>query len=148
MPFRGWSAESSVQTTLFDRLPPVHPPQSLSDGDGAPSKLVVLDPTDLYAPPSGYIEVRTEVEWMQSFFQSDTLYWVTGRGLQAKRLCDWTREWLRVWNKLDAILEEKQNPRSRLQFLFGSVPIPAAWTDQQMLQLATAINAYPPENTK
>jgi len=141
------AAESSVQTTLFDRLPPVPPTQSVSDGNRSPSKLVVLDPTGLYSPPSGYIEVRTEVEWMQFFFQSDKLYWVTGRGLQAKRLCDWTCEWLRVWNQLDAVLEEKQNPRSRLQYLFGSVPIPAAWTDQQVLQLATAIDAYPPENT-
>jgi len=140
------AAESSVQITLFDRLPPLSSAQSLSDGDRSPSKLVVLDPTGLYSPPSGCIEVRTEVEWMQSFFQSDNLYWVTGNGLQAKRLCDWTREWLRVWNKLDAILEEKQNPRARLQSLFGSVPIPLDWTDQQILQLATAIDTYPPEN--
>lgn len=139
------AAESSVQTSLFNHLPAV-PPQSLSGGDRSPRKLVVLDPTGLYLPPSGCVEIRTEMEWMQSFFQSDHLYWVTGRGLQAKRLCDWTCEWLRVWNKLDTILEEKQNPRVRLQSLFGSVPIPQEWTDQQILQLATAIDAYPLEN--
>jgi serine/threonine protein kinase len=138
------AAENTAQTTLFDRLSQGLLTQSY--GDGVLIKGVVLDPTGLYAPPSGCIEVRTEVEWMQSFFQLDNLYWVTGRGLQAKRLCDWTREWLRVWNKQDVILEEKQNPRDRLQSLFGSVPVPSDWTDQQILQLATAIDAYPSEN--
>jgi len=140
------AAESTVQTTLFDRLPPDPPAQSSPDQDKSPGQSVVLDPTGLYSPPAGYIEIRTEVEWIKRFFKSDGLYWVTGRGLQANRLCDWTREWLRVWNKLDAILEEKQNPRTRLQFLFGSVPIPTEWTEPQILQLATAIDIYPPDN--
>ncbi|XHX78438.1 MAG: protein kinase [Stenomitos frigidus ULC029] len=141
------AAENSVQTALFDRLPPAPSAQSSSGRDKSPGKSVVLDPTGLYSPPSGCIEIRTEMEWMQTFFQSNDLYWVTGRGLQASRLCDWTREWLRVWNKLDVILEEKQNPRTRLQSMFGSVPIPAEWSDHQILHLATAIDAYPPENT-
>ena len=138
--------ENPVQTALFDRLPPISSSQSSSDRDKPPGKSVVLDPTGLYSPPSGCVEIKTEVEWMQTFFQSNELYWVTGKGLQASRLCDWTREWLRVWNKLDAILEEKQNPRTRLQSMFGSVPIPAEWNNQQILQLATAIDAYPSED--
>jgi len=137
------AAESKTQTTLFDRLPPSLSP---SDQDKPRGKSVILDPTGLYSPPSGCIEIRTEVEWIKSFFQSDGLYWVTARGLRAKGLCDWTREWLRVWNQLDTILEEKQNPRTRLQSLFGSVPIPAEWTDPQILQLATAIDIYPPDH--
>ena len=140
------TAENNTQATWLDHLPSMPLTHSVSVRDGSPSKLVVLDPTGLYAPPSGCFEIRTEVEWTQSFFQSDTLYWVTGRGGQAKRLCDWTREWLRVWNKLDSILEEKQHPRARLQCLFGSVPIPPEWTDQQILHLATALYSYPPEN--
>ncbi len=140
------AAEKNVQEALFDRLPLTPSLQSLFDQDKLSSKSVVLDPTGLYSPPSGCIEIKTEVEWMQSFFQSDALYWVTGKGLQAKRLCHWTREWLRVWNRLDCVLEEKQNPRTRLQALFGSTSIPAEWTDQKILELAAAINAYPPEN--
>lgn len=140
------AAASSNQATRFDRLPPMPPTQFVPDRDRSPSKSVVLDPTGLYSPPPGCVQIRTEVEWTQSFFQSDNLYWVTGRGGQAKRLCEWTREWLRVWNKLDAILEEKQHPHTRLQSLFGSVPIPQEWTDQQILQLATSIDSYPPEN--
>jgi serine/threonine protein kinase len=145
-PIASIAAENNIQTALFERLSPLPSPQSLSDRDRLTSKSVVLDPTGLYSPPSGCVEIRTEAEWMQSFFQSGDLYWVTGKGLHAKRLCDWTREWLRVWNKLDAILEEKQDPRAQLQSLFGSVPIPENWTDLEILQLATAINAYPPEN--
>lgn len=140
------AAENSVQSLWLDRLPPLPPTHCVSDKDGSPIKSVVLDPTGLYSPPSGYVEIRTEVEWTQSFFQTENRYWVTGRAGQAKRLCDWTREWLRVWNQLDAILEEKQHPCVRLQSLFGAVPIPQEWTDQQILQLATAIDAYPPEN--
>jgi serine/threonine protein kinase len=138
-------AENNTEAALFNRLPLVQAQTSLKQNKVS-GKSVVLDPTGLYSPPDGWIEIRTEVEWIQSFFQSNVLYWVTGKGLQAKRLCDWAREWLRVWNRLDSILEEKQNPRDRLQSLFGSVPIPTEWTDQQFLQLATAIDTYPSEN--
>lgn len=140
------AAEKSIGATLFDRLPLTSSPQSWLGRDIVSGKAVVLDPTGLYLPPAGCLEIRTEVEWIQSFFQSDSLYWVTGKGLQAKRLCDWTREWLRVWDRLDYVLEEKQNPRDRLQRLFGSIPIPEEWTEQQILQIATAIDTYPSEN--
>jgi serine/threonine protein kinase len=136
----------AIAAEIFDRLPSAALRQFSVDIDKMQGKFVVLDPTGLYSPPAGCIEIRTEMEWMQSFFQSNGLYWVTGRSLQANRLCSWTREWLRVWNKLDAILEEKQNPRDRLQALFNPAPIPEQWTDQQILQLATAIDTYPSEN--
>jgi serine/threonine protein kinase len=139
------SVKTNFQTSLFEGLSPDFSPGSFSTQD-LPSKSVILDPTGLYLPASGCVEIRTEVEWIQSFFQSDAIYWVTGSGKWAKRLCDWTREWLRVWNKLDAILEEKQDPRIQLQSLFASVPIPDEWTDREILQLATAISAYSPEN--
>ncbi|OUC12891.1 MAG: hypothetical protein B0A82_20175 [Alkalinema sp. CACIAM 70d] len=114
--------------------------------DKAQDKSVVLDPTGLYSPPVGCIEIRAEADWIRHFFQSEGLYWVTGRGLQANRLCEWTREWLRVWNKLSLIVEEKQNPRSRLNTLFGSVSIPEEWTDEEILKLAAALDAYPLDN--
>ncbi len=110
------------------------------------TKSVILDPTGLYSPPSGCIEIKTEVEWIKSFFLSDGLYWITGKGQQATRLCDWTREWLRVWNKSDAIIEEKQNPRTRLEALFGSVPIPQEWTDEKIIQLVTKLDSFAQEN--
>jgi len=140
------AAESTKQTSLFDNLPPISPPESLLDTDKAQGKSVVLDPTGLYSPPPGCIEIRTEADWIRYFFQSEDLYWVTGRGLQANRLCDWTREWLRVWNKLSLIIEEKQNPRNRLNTLFGSVSIPEEWTDGEILKLAAALDDYPSDN--
>jgi serine/threonine protein kinase len=145
-PGRLIAAEKSTEATLFDRLLLTSSPQSTLARDRASGRAVVLDPTGLYSPPEGYLEIRTEVEWIQSFFRLDAPYWVTGKGLQAKRLCDWTREWLRVWNRLDFVLEEKQHPRDRLQRLFGSVPIPEEWTEQQILQLSTVIDTYPSEN--
>lgn len=140
------AAESTKQTSLFDNLPPISPPESLLDTEKAQGKFVVLDLTGLYSPPPGCIEIRTEADWIRYFFQSEGLYWVTGRGLQANRLCDWTREWLRVWNKLSLIVEEKQNPRSRLNTLLGSVSIPEEWTEDEILKLAAALDAYPSDN--
>ncbi len=138
-------SNSQISYSLFDSFPPASPSAITA---GSPlGKSVILDPTGLYSPPSGCTEIKTEVEWMRAFFLVDGLYWVTGKGLQAERLCEWTREWLRVWNKLDAIIEEKQNPRVRLEALFGSVPIPQEWTPQEVLQLATKLDSYPSENS-
>lgn len=131
---------------LFERLSSTSLDQALPSKANPGGKTVILDPTGLYPPPTGCIEIRTDAEWMRSFFQSDGLYWVTGKGLQANRLCNWTREWLRVWNKLDVIAEEKQHPQSRLNLLFGQVSIPQEWTEQHILQIATAIDTYPSDN--
>ena len=139
------TAENNVQTDLFDRLP-LTAPLFLAGTDRSFTKTVVLDPTGLYSPLAGCIEIKTEVAWMQSFFLVEGLYWVTGKGRQAARLCDWTREWLRVWNKLDAIIEEKQNPRTCLEALFGAVSIPSNWADQEILQIVAKLDSYPQEN--
>ena len=80
---------------------------------------VVLDPTGLYPIPSGYTPITTEVEWLQFFFLVDCTYWVRG-----KRLCDWTREWLRAWDKISAIIEEKQNPDSQPESLLQPISLP------------------------
>lgn len=106
-----------------------------------PDQPIVLDPTELYDIPSGYIPITTEVEWIESFGVSDSLCWVKG-----KRLCDWAEEWLRVWNKTEAIAEIKQQPRPKLATLFHPVPIPREWTDRQLLTLAIKLDSYPQDN--
>ncbi len=102
---------------------------------------IVLDPTGLYDIPSSYIPITTELEWMQSFGVSASPYWVKG-----KRLCDWATEWLRVWDKTNAISEIKQDPRLRLQALFHPLPLPKEWTSKQLLTLATRLDSYPQDN--
>ncbi|GAB1545139.1 hypothetical protein NUACC21_78150 [Scytonema sp. NUACC21] len=104
-------------------------------------KPIVLDPTGLYEIPPGYTHVTTEVEWMRFFGVTASPCWVKG-----KRLCDWATEWLRVWDKMDAIAEIKPNPRLRLQDLFYPVPLPQEWTDKQILTLVTRLDSYPQEN--
>ncbi len=104
---------------------------------------VVLDPTGLYDIPQGYTVIKTEVEWIKSFFVLPGCYWVTGKGSNAKQLCDWSQEWLRVWNKTDAILEIKKDPCIEIKSIFGSVAIPDHWTDEQLLSLATQLSRYP-----
>ena len=80
---------------------------------------VVLDPTGLYPIPPGYTPITTEVEWLQYFFLADCTYWVRG-----KRLCDWSREWLRAWDKTSAIVEEKQHPDSQGESLLQPISLP------------------------
>jgi serine/threonine protein kinase len=116
-------------------------PKLTSQSQINPDKPIVLDPTGKYEIPSGYIPITTEVEWMESFGISASPYWVKG-----KRLCDWAQEWLKAWNKLDAIAEIKQDPRFRLQEIFGSLPNPCEWTENQQLAVATRLDSYPRDN--
>ncbi len=66
-------------------------------------KSVILDPTGHYEIPQDHIAITTEVDWIKSFFITEGQYWIKG-----ERLCNWTKEWLRVWNKTKAIKEIKQ----------------------------------------
>lgn len=106
-----------------------------------PDKPIVLDPTNVYEIPPGYIPITTEVEWIRFFGTSNSPCWVKGR-----RLCDWAKEWLLVWDKLDLIAQEKQSPRLRVMRLFEPVTIPDEWTEAQLLTLATKLDSYPEEN--
>lgn len=67
-----------------------------------PDKPIVLDPTELYDIPPSYIPITTQVEWIQFFGVSDSPYWIRG-----KFLCQWAEEWLKVWDKTEAIAEIK-----------------------------------------
>ncbi len=60
--------------------------------------------------------------------------------------CHSAQEWLRVWNKTEAIAEIKQDPRSKLAALFGVIPLPKEWNDRQLLTLATKLDSYPQDN--
>ncbi len=104
-------------------------------------KSVILDPTRLYQIPDGYIPITTEVEWLKFFFQDNCAYWIQG-----KLLCDWTREWLYIWDKTDAIVEEKQHPRLKLASIFNPLPLPSEWDDKQILELVIELEPYPVDN--
>ncbi|MBK1989420.1 hypothetical protein A0J48_018085 [Sphaerospermopsis aphanizomenoides BCCUSP55] len=64
---------------------------------------IILDPSGSYPPENHYIVITTEVEWLKYLTLEHEHYLIQG-----KTLCNWTEEWLRVWNKLDLIVEKKQ----------------------------------------
>ena len=103
---------------------------------------VVLDQTGLYPVPKNYTSIATEREWIKFFGRNNYNYWVKG-----KRLCDWTREWLRVWNQTDTIVEEKKSPRSHLEALLAPVSIPPDLNDSKILALVTKLESYPQDNS-
>ncbi|TAE61756.1 MAG: hypothetical protein EAZ87_00860 [Nostocales cyanobacterium] len=63
---------------------------------------IILDPTGSYPPKNHYIVISTEVEWLKYFTLEHEYYLIKGKGL-----CNWTEEWLRVWNRLDLIIDQK-----------------------------------------
>ena len=98
---------------------------------------IILDPTGLYQPLTDYIVIANEVEWLQSFTLESYAYWIKG-----KRLCDWTKEWLRVRDKSDLIVEIKQHPRPKLEAIFAPSSIPNNWDDQHILKMITQLDSY------
>ncbi|QIZ72616.1 hypothetical protein [Oxynema aestuarii] len=100
---------------------------------------VVLDPTELYDIPAEYTPISTEVEWLEHVGITSNPLWIRGEFLYK-----WTREWLRVWNRTDAIVEIKQPPRDLLAELFKNVPIPEQWSDRDCLEFASQIDPYSP----
>ena len=102
---------------------------------------VVLDPTGLYPVPKDYTSIATEREWIEFFGRKNCNYWVKG-----KRICDWTREWLRVRSLTDTIIEEKKNPRSHLEALLAPVLIPPDLNDSKILALVTKLESYRQDN--
>jgi hypothetical protein len=124
-----------IMLSLFDF--PIQTSNSQPNSD----KPIVLDPTELYDIPSGYIPIATDIEWIKSFGVGNSSCWVKG-----KRLCAWAEAWLRVWNKTNAIAEIKRSPRIYLETLFHPIPLPSEWTDKQLLILTTRLNSYPQDN--
>jgi hypothetical protein len=98
---------------------------------------IILDPTNLYQPLSEYIVIKTEVEWVKYFTLKDNGYWIKG-----KRLCDWTQEWLKVWNQTDLIIEIKQNPRPLLESKLIPLSISKELEEQEILDIVTELNKY------
>lgn len=104
---------------------------------------VVLDPTELYDVPQGFVVIASELDWMQYFGREERSYWVKGNFL-----CQWTREWLQVRGKTDAVLEEKQDPRSRLESLFQRYEreVPAEWSATEIVRLVTKLDSFNSRN--
>jgi hypothetical protein len=101
---------------------------------------IILDTTGLYQPLADYIAITSEVEWLQKFDPKDNQYnnyWIKG-----KRLCNWTEEWLRVWNKSDLIIEKKQPPRPKLEAIFAPLDIPNNWDDTYILKNINRLDSY------
>lgn len=106
-----------------------------------PDKFIVLDPTELYDVPPGYIQITTDVEWFKLFGVTNSPCWVKG-----KRLCEWAEAWLRVRNRIAQIAEIKIHPRVKLASLFQPLTLPGCWTDEQLLILTTKLDCYPQDN--
>lgn len=102
---------------------------------------IILDATKLYIPLDNYIVITTEVEFLQNFTLENDAYWLKG-----KRLCNWAKEYLRVWNKLDLIKEEKQNPRLKLETILQPFSIPENWNDKTILEIVTQLDSYNSQN--
>ncbi len=98
---------------------------------------IILDPTGLYKALGEYIVITTEVEWLKYLTLKNDAYWIKG-----KQLCNWTEEWLRVWQKSDLIIEKKQNPRLKLEAIFTPISIPDNWDDLHILQVVTQLDSY------
>lgn len=98
---------------------------------------IILDPTGLYQPHNSYTIITTEVQWLRDFTPQHDNYWIQG-----KTLCNWTEEWLRVWNKSDLIVEKKQDPRLKLSAILAPLSIPNNWDDQHILKLAIQFYKY------
>jgi serine/threonine protein kinase len=99
--------DSAVDYAKSETVPAVRQPSR--------EQPIVLDPTKAYPALPSYVPITTEVEWLQKFGTSDSPYWVRG-----KRLCQWARDWLSAWNKLDLIEEEKTDPRISLEQYLGT----------------------------
>jgi len=95
---------------------------------------------DVYPVESGYVAIKTEVEWIQSFGVSNSPYWIIG-----DRLCEWTLKWLEVWEKTD-LVKTKQSPRRALESIFDPLPLPDDWTDQQLITLELKLSQFPKDN--
>jgi hypothetical protein len=119
------------------------PPITTSNNQQNLDKPIVLDPTELYDIPPGYIQITTDVEWFKFFGVTDSPCWVKG-----KRLCEWAEAWLRVRNRTAQIAEIKIHPRTKLAALFQPLPLPlpSDWTDEQLLILSTKLDSYPQDN--
>ena len=96
-------------------------------------KRVILDPTGIYSPEPGSIVISTEIEWVEKFFISEGTYWIKG-----KFLCNWTQEWLSIWN-LSAYVIEKDPPIILLRKYVPSIPI--NWDDSQIGKWASKLEA-------
>ncbi len=104
-----------------------------------PDRPIVLDPSGKYHIPPGYMPITTEIQWMESFGVDDSPCWVQG-----KRLCDWAREWLKAWNKLDKVAHILIDPLLRLQDIFDEIP--SQWSEEQRLEIALKLNTCPEDN--
>ncbi|MGI0482584.1 hypothetical protein ACN4EE_17595 [Geminocystis sp. CENA526] len=103
---------------------------------------IILDPTNLYPIEPNYTIISNEVEWLKYFTLKDEAYWIKN-----KIPCAWTKEWLKVWNKIDLIIEIKENPRPLLASILNPLSIPAQWNNEQILNILTQLNRYP-DDTK
>ena len=102
---------------------------------------VILDPTGVYPIPYNFIAITTEVEWLKLFGKDNCGYQVIG-----KNLCKWTKEWLRIWQKTELIIEEKQSPTLRLQSLFPGLSLSTNWSEEKVLGILAKLESYPQDN--
>lgn len=98
----------------------------------------VLDPTEVYPQPEGWYVIDSEVRWLREARWQGGRFWIKGGFL-----CDWTLQWLKVWDMETAIDEIKVSPRERLCQLLSVQTVPAALTEPEILDLVTKISVFP-----
>ncbi|NJK99758.1 MAG: protein kinase [Spirulinaceae cyanobacterium SM2_1_0] len=118
------------RTSLFSYL--THQPPAKPD----PDRPIVLDPSGVYPIPSGYIAIRSEVEFLEKFDRSNSPYWIAGQ-----RPCEWAAAWLHARKRSD--FETLEAPRAAIADDLGDDLIPDTWNDEQILALASALARYP-----
>lgn len=98
----------------------------------------VLDPTEVYPAPEGWHVIDSEAQWLRDARWQGGRFWIKG-----KFLCEWTRQWLKVWEMEAAIDEIKISPRARLCQLLSIPTIPTALTETETLDLVTKLSSFP-----
>lgn len=129
---------------------PAAPPGSLASPGRVPApypfaegQCIVLDPTGRYPVPVNCRRITSEVEWLQygpdpQVFPSDP-YWIQGKLL----FCEWVRDWLSSWNRINWIAEEKTEADRLLPPYLDPIAPDPAWTSEQIFELVDRLQRYP-----
>lgn len=113
-------------------------PPSAKQAAPKPDQPIILDPSNAYPVPDGYITIATEVDWIRSFNTANSSpYWIKG-----KSLCNWTEAWLICWNQGHLIADIKTAPKNKLTRFLNPVPIPADWSEEQCLAIVVHLEKY------
>ncbi len=133
----GIASATPQPATTFSKFDLFELPSSHQQVRPNPDHPIVLDPSGAYPVPTGYILIKTELDWMSYFGTSNSPYWVSGQ-----TLCNWANLWLQSWHHTDQIAEIKQPPKERLTELLYPSKVPEEWTESQCLAVVMRLESY------